>query len=259
MPPRPKNKGNVPRETTSPSEAALATPAKPPAPLTSAVPRSRQLSNGNPAARRYHNNGRRRKTHPSPSSGSPSTRPVEPTSSMPPPPGSLSEITENPAFANCCESFDYDKWLQDALSSSVDRHFDLLRDHLATPYHFNQQTRDSAPGEPALEFLEPTFNDRDRDLLDCLYTSLRHRVVWLERLLMYLRSHTEVGRPRDVSFLFNSSSAYSVKPVPLLIDNEPALSTANHPKVTAHSDALAYQYYDVFAQSVSDSSTSTSS
>ena len=81
-----------------------------------------------------------------------------------------------------------------------------------SPYYFKQQPRDSAPRKPALESLEPTFKNMDRDLLDCLYKNLRHRVVWHERLLMYLRSHTEVGRPRDISFLLvclcNSGKAH---------------------------------------------------
>ena len=37
---------------------------------------------------------------------------------------------------------------------------------------------------------------------------------------------------QTVPFLFGYNSANLVRPVPLLVDNEPALSTANHPKIT---------------------------
>ena len=46
-------------------------------------------------------------------------------------------------------------------------------------------------------------------------------------------------------FLFDFSSEDSIPPVPLLIDNQPALSTANHPRVTGQTKHIALRHFRI--------------
>ena len=46
-------------------------------------------------------------------------------------------------------------------------------------------------------------------------------------------------------FLFGYTSANQVRPVPLLVDNEPALSTANHPKITAQTKHIRLREFRI--------------
>lgn len=136
---------------------------------------------------------------------------------------------------------------------------DILRP-LAQKY---TEIRDAVPSTPYVCFSDANFADATDDKLRstsgyCVYvhgcliiwSSRRQSICAKSTLEAELQSASDecvwlFHVAQSVPFLFDFNSANPIKPVPLLIDNEPSLSTACHPKITAQTKHIALREFRI--------------